>query len=47
MNRSNKQDTGIVMDEDNVQLFHTLSDKLSGRKPTKKETKVPTSTIRD
>lgn len=24
-----KQDTGIVMDEDDVQLFHTLSDKLS------------------
>lgn len=40
MNRSNKQDTGIVMDEDNVQLFHTLSDKLSGQKAAKKETKV-------
>lgn len=28
------------MDEDNVQLFHTLSDKLSGQKAAKKETKV-------
>ena len=27
-----KQDTGIVMDEDDVQLFHTLSDKLSEQK---------------
>lgn len=35
-----KQDTGIVMDEDDVQLFHTLSDKLSGQKAAKKETKV-------
>ena len=36
-----KQDTGIVMDEDDVQLFHTLSDKLSEQKAAKKETKVP------
>lgn len=35
-----KQDTGIVMDEDDVQLFHTLSDKLSEQKAAKKETKV-------
>lgn len=35
-----KQDTGIVMDEDDVQLFHTPSDKLSGQKAAKKETKV-------
>lgn len=35
-----KQDTGIVMDEDDVQLFHTLSDKLSEQKASKKETKV-------
>ncbi|MFQ9251554.1 MAG: Eco57I restriction-modification methylase domain-containing protein [Faecalibacterium prausnitzii] len=39
MNRY-KQDTGIVMDEDDVQLFHTLSDKLSEQKAAKKETKV-------
>ena len=32
-----KQDTGIVMDEDDVQLFHTLSDKLSEQKAAKKE----------
>lgn len=35
-----KQDTGIAMDEDDVQLFHTLSDKLSEQKAAKKETKV-------
>ena len=35
-----KQDTGFVMDEDDVQLFHTLSDKLSEQKAAKKETKV-------
>ena len=35
-----KQDTGIVMDEDDVQLFHTLSDKLGEQKAAKKETKV-------
>lgn len=35
-----KQDTGMVMDEDDVQLFHTLSDKLSEQKAAKKETKV-------
>ena len=35
-----KQDTGIVMDEDDVQLFHTLSDKLSEQKAAKKETKI-------
>lgn len=35
-----KQDTGIVMDEDDVQLFHTLSDRLSEQKAAKKETKV-------
>ena len=35
-----KQDTGIVMDEDDVQLFHTLSDKLSEQKAAKKEPKV-------
>lgn len=35
-----KQDTGIVMDEDDVELFHTLSDKLSEQKAAKKETKV-------
>lgn len=35
-----KQDTGIVMDEDDVQLFHTLSDKLSEQKAAKKETRV-------
>ena len=35
-----KQDTGIVMDEDDVQLFHTLSDKLSEQKAAQKETKV-------
>lgn len=35
-----KQDTGIVMDEEDVQLFHTLSDKLSEQKAAKKETKV-------
>lgn len=39
MNRY-KQDTGIVMNEDDVQLFHTLSDKLSEQKAAKKETKV-------
>ena len=35
-----KQDTGIVMDEDDVQLFHTLSDKLSEQKAAQKETKI-------
>lgn len=35
-----KQDTGIVMDEEDVELFHTLSDKLSEQKAAKKETKV-------
>lgn len=35
-----KQDTGIVMDEEDVQLFHTLSDKLSEQKAAKKETKI-------
>lgn len=35
-----KQDTGMVMDEEDVQLFHTLSDKLSEQKAAKKETKV-------
>lgn len=35
-----KQDTGIVMDEADVELFHTLSDKLSEQKAAKKETKV-------
>ena len=35
-----KQDIGIVMDEEDVELFHTLSDKLSEQKAAKKETKV-------
>lgn len=35
-----KQDTGIVMDEEDVELFHTLSDRLSEQKAAKKETKV-------
>ena len=35
-----KQDTGMVMDEEDVELFHTLSDKLSEQKAAKKETKV-------
>ena len=35
-----KQDTGMVMDEEDVELFHTLSDKLSERKAAKKETKI-------
>ena len=35
-----KQDTGIVMDEEDVELFHTLSDKLSEQKAAKKETKI-------
>ena len=34
------QHTGIVMDEEDVELFHTLSDKLSEQKAAKKETKV-------
>lgn len=41
-----KQDTGIVMDEDDVQLFHTLSDKLSEQKAAKRKPKS-TSIIRD
>lgn len=40
-----KQDTGIVMDEDDVQLFHTLSDKLSEQKAAKRKPKS-TSIIR-
>lgn len=35
-----KQDTGMVMDEEDVELFHTLSDKLSEQKAAKKETKI-------